>query len=231
MMRGMGTHGVRGIALLAVVPLLLLACQDTHDGGRFGGGIMSTGTAGTGWTTVTSGHAGSGGRGGARGTGGAAGGRGGAAGTQDGGTAQDGGHDMAGGPRCLGPGEVLCGGTCTPVTNPCTADQDCASDAAVPQVCNTDPCACSDHPRRCMPGCVTDADCGEGLTCRSSDHRCSIVYCASGQSACPANFTCDTFFLAPECVRTMCTTDSQCSGACVGGQCYPSPGHCGFPPA
>jgi hypothetical protein len=213
------------VALVGVVPLLLVACFADGDRG-YGGLPGSGGATGNGWTTITGGHTGSGG--------GAAGG------ARDGGTVNDGGPDAAGacransdcrsGALCVAPGQVLCGGICTPVTNPCTTDSDCAPDAAVPLICDYDPCAC-DQAKRCVPGCVSDADCAAGLICNANhytNHRCGLVICGAGMPACPANFACDDS-LQPVCARSTCTTDSQCSGACVDDSCYAAPGQCQFP--
>jgi hypothetical protein len=129
---------------------------------------------------------------------------------------------------CFAPGQVLCGGPCTRVTTSCTADSDCATDAGVPLICDQDPCACGAQPPRCLPGCTSDVDCGDGMTC-GTNHHCLLIGCGAGKPACPTNFSCDNSQSAV-CVRTICATDSQCSGACVAGQCYATPGQCMLPP-
>ncbi|HVT10404.1 MAG TPA: hypothetical protein VHO67_23245 [Polyangia bacterium] len=190
---------------------------------------------------------------GGHGTGGAAiGGAGGAAsggagGTAGGGTAGTAGQNGRGGAgganggpcwsandcgqsaTCSPPGASVCGGACIPVQHPCHADTDCAGDAATPAVCEDVPCACPSA-TGCVPGCSTDADCAEGESCKST-HHCGPMACGPGTAAtCPTDFVCAIIeATAGMCVRKSCSSDAECSGACVSGQCYHAAGNCRLP--
>jgi hypothetical protein len=149
-----------------------------------------------------------------------------------GGSPVDGGHDASSGACwqqsdchvgsfCTVPGQSLCGGACPIVTNPCSVDTDCATDAGVPLVCVVEPCVCGPTNMGCVAGCSTDADCGEGEACLTN-HHCGPIQCGVG-IACPTNFVCGD---GGACVRKACTSDSQCASACVEGLCYSRPGSC-----
>jgi hypothetical protein len=172
------------------------------------------------------------GNGGTTGTGGlASGGTTGSGGAHDA-AVNDAGHDTSngscwalsdchGGSFCTVPGQSVCGGACPAVTNPCSSDSDCATDAAVPLICVVEPCTCGPTNMGCLAGCAANADCAEGESC-GSNHHCAPIACTSGQG-CPTDFICG---VASTCVRKSCTSDSQCSNACVEGGCYKEPGHC-----
>jgi hypothetical protein len=195
-----------------------------------GGGNASAGKTGSGGTTATGGNGGTTGGGGS-GTGGARGGnsgRGGAGGA-DGGPCWS--HaDCGGTATCVTQDDVVCGGACITMQpqHTCTSDTDCAGDAATPMVCEPAPCSCTGG-GGCVRGCTNDADCPEGQSC-GSNHHCRPSACTSTANACPTNFGCDISGAAGGvCARKSCQTDSQCSGACVDGFCYPAPGRCHLP--
>jgi hypothetical protein len=175
-----------------------------------------------------------GGAGGTSGTGGAAnGGMTGTGGAQDAGPPNDAGHDTSGGgcwiasdcrggAFCSPPGQTVCGGACIPVTNPCNSDSQCATDAGAPKICDIVPCSCPTN-MACVAGCTSSAECLEGQSC-GANHHCVPIACGSAGQTCPTDFVCSTS--AGTCVRKPCTSDSQCSNACVLGSCYRSPGAC-----
>jgi Dickkopf N-terminal cysteine-rich region len=211
---------------VVLASLLLVACSGTGAGGQ-GGGAGSAGTTGTGGTSGTGGHGSSGGATGGSGTGGA----------RDGGSITDAGHDMSGpscrsdsdcssATFCITPGRIVCA-TCTHAINPCTSDSDCAPDAAIPLICARAPCDCTIDTMVCKPGCMSDADCGFGNSC-SPTHHCAATPCGPGLPACPTDLTCATAFAS--CGQIVCSSDSQCSKACVNGVCSPTLGQC-LPPS
>ena len=125
---------------------------------------------------------------------------------------------------CLAPDASVGCGLCQAVTDACAADADCAPDGGVmpaTQICDFAPStSCYCHPTKiCQPGCRTSADCPVGQAC-NPDYRCQTT-CAPG--SCPADFSCgaDDF-----CHRDTCTSDAECSAACVKGACYDRPGSC-----
>ena len=187
-------------ALFCLALLLFVACS----------GLAATGKGG-------SGGSGSGGSGGGR----------------DGGQVDDAGHDTSGGSCwrasdcrsgtfCTTAGQSVCGGACAIVTHPCASDSDCASDGAIPQICVVEPCVCGLTNMGCLDGCASNADCGPGESC-GSNHHCGPIPCGAAGQSCPTDFACGT---SGTCARKGCTTDSQCSKACVEGLCYGAPGTC-----
>ena len=126
---------------------------------------------------------------------------------------------------CLAPDEPLGCGTCQYGTDECAFDRDCASDAGSSvgrKICDVAPesrCFCMPT-RICLVGCRTDTDCQTGQGC-NSNHVCKKS-CAVG-AACPVDFTCGTDGF---CQIKMCTSDSECSAACVKGTCYGTFGTC-----
>ncbi len=200
----MGLKRLTRAALVGVVPLLLIACSGAGTGGQ-GGGPGSGGTTGSGGATGGSG----------------------------GGAITDGGPDMTAlacrndndcpsTNFCIPPGTELCPRTCTQVTNPCTADSDCAQDGAIPIVCVEDGCACNSA-KSCVRGCRGTADCPLGGFCYS-DHHCGLTDCPA---TCPTDWSCQDLGTGTAvCLEARCTTDSQCSGTCVTGSCYPTLGTC-----
>jgi hypothetical protein len=77
----------------------------------------------------------------------------------------------------------------------------------------------------CQPKCTGDASCPStpaGLLTCGPGGKCQPKTCTP--TSCPTNFTCPSD--GSGCVRTTCTTDSQCAGACVNGTCWSGPGTC-----
>jgi len=156
----------------------------------------------------------------------------------NGGQPRDAGHDTSAGAcwsysdcpvleACVAPGQILCPwAVCETVAHPCTSDSDCASDAGVAQICELDPCPDSCAPDAaqmgCTAGCSRDADCDPGLVC-GTDHRCAAIACGAQGQTCPADFACGS---SGTCEHKSCTSDSECSKACVEGHCYGSTGRC-----
>ncbi len=122
---------------------------------------------------------------------------------------------------CTRPDQDLGCGICMnpPEEEVCQGDGDCAAGS----ICEPLRCACMGQ-HVCVPGCTSDAECGEGEAC-GDDGRCAAARCQS-QDECPVNFRCDS----GGCLRRACTTSESCEGYCVGGSCYAEPGSCNFPP-
>jgi hypothetical protein len=125
-------------------------------------------------------------------------------------------------PFCLSPGDQLprCG-ICTLPDPACTKDADCKPLGAH-MICGQDIVNCICGPS-CVPGCVSDGDCGEGQSC-SATHHCVATRCILG---CPVDFSCDSH---GDCQRKTCMSDAQCAGYCVNGACHASRGTCAPPP-
>ena len=108
----------------------------------------------------------------------------------------------------------------------CNADAQCA-DAGANDVCVVGVCGM----RRCQPRCATNADCASNppglLACSATSGQCEAKSCAQS-SDCPTNYACDATHV---CAVKTCTTDAECSGACVGGRCSASAGVCTEPAA
>jgi hypothetical protein len=197
--------------LVGLVLTSLVACSGSSSGGSGGGsgGDATGGSSGSGGSNM-----------------------GGSGGTHDGGP-NDAGHDTSSGScwqqsdchsgaSCTAPGSTVCGGACVSVTHPCASDTDCASDGAVPLICDVELCVCGPTNMGCFAGCSTAGDCGPGQSC-GSNHHCGSIACGGAGQTCPADFSCGS---GGTCARKPCTSDSQCSNACVEGSCYGSPGHC-----
>jgi hypothetical protein len=211
----------------------------TGGGGASGGGVTgSGGAAGTAGASGGRGGAGAGGggvtgSGGAAGTGGASGGRGGAGGGMPlPGTPCSTNQDCGPGftLTCRAPGEFLGCGTCRQGSGNCGSDTDCAADAGTTGgklICEPAPsssCFCP-NPSICQAGCRAKSDCPSNQGCNRL-HHCQNT-CVPGDGTCPVDFSCgaDGF-----CAQTSCTTDAECSGACVKGLCYSSRGSCAYTP-
>jgi hypothetical protein len=199
-------------ALLCLPLLQLAACSGSTPGGSQGNG--GSGSTGSGGSTSSGGSSGTGGG-------------------LDAGASRDSGHDTSSGAcwsfadcrsgsTCTPEGQSVCGGACPIVTHPCASDSDCASDGAVPLICVVEPCVCGSTNLGCLAGCSADKDCGPGETC-GANHHCAPTPCGAAGQTCPADFACGT---NGTCARKGCSIDSQCSNACVEGQCYDRPGHC-----
>jgi len=107
-------------------------------------------------------------------------------------------------------------------TTNCQQDSDC-SDAGPGEVCQPTTLACSGT--QCGPKCTSASDClatspPGGLACLTTGH-CGPIAC-SRSGDCPVNYTCD----ADRCVVKSCTSDSECSVACVDGLCAAQAGVC-----
>ena len=206
---------------MAVVVLFLgvEACSSSSPSATNGGtGGQPTATGGAG----TAGTGGAAEMGGATGMGGAAG-MGGAGGFGAHCTADD---DCGQTFFCYAPGVFHCSGKCPVGSTACATDADCAPDAgsAAPSVCVDVPCGCSPS-RACQPGCLTSADCEEGMTC-GADHHCTRTVCSPSVGGCPANFACSEGL----CIRQSCGTDADCAGGCVANKCYSAAGICQLAP-
>jgi hypothetical protein len=128
---------------------------------------------------------------------------------------------------CRAPGEFLGCGACQTGQDQCTNDDDCAQDAgsiSSPRICQNAPSSsCYCRPTRvCQTGCRTNDVCGSGQGCEPTSHTCRPT-CGDGGVTCPADFSCDANGF---CARISCTSDAPCSGACVKGKCYSTPGGC-----
>jgi hypothetical protein len=209
-------------ALLCLALLRLAACSGSTLGGSQGNG----GSGGLGGSIASGGSVGSGG---GVGTGGSAG----TGGAHDAGASTDGGHDTSSGACwssadchsgsiCTPEGQSVCGGACPTVMHPCASDSDCASDGAVPLICVVEPCVCGPTNMGCLAGCSADKDCGPGETC-GANHHCAPTPCGAAGQSCPTDFACGA---SGTCGRKGCTIDSQCSNACVEGECYDRAGRC-----
>ena len=125
---------------------------------------------------------------------------------------------------CRAPGEFLGCGTCRQGTSNCGSDADCAADAGTSGgklICDPMPstsCFCSD-PFICVAGCRAKSDCPSNQGCNRR-HQCQNS-CVPGDGTCPVDFSCGAEGF---CVQTSCTTDAECSGACVKGFCYSTRG-------
>jgi hypothetical protein len=118
---------------------------------------------------------------------------------------------------CLAPGAPLCGGACR--TQSCAGDGSCTAG----DVCDFDPCACTNSGMVCVPGCST-AGCAEGQMCAQTNH-CIAQFCST-PSDCPAQFECSS----NQCQRKLCNDDTMCPGGfCVKNQCYSTLGTCATP--
>ena len=203
-----------------------LLCTGVAIGAGCGGGVIADGTGGAG--------TGAGSTSGAGGTSTSAGGTGGAGGTS--GTGGAGGglapgqcrtmNDCNGSMQfeeCLPPGASPGCGICFSPPTTCESDADCAAQGPA-AICVSPPCACPDV-QTCVQGCTEDAMCGAGETCGPT-HRCEPEACAS-TSDCPTNFGCS----GGACQRLTCAVDATCSGYCVDGLCYDTPGTCTAPAA
>jgi len=200
-----------------------------------GGGSAGAGTGDSG-----AGGAEAGGRSGPSGSGGAGGGAGGKGG---GGGAAGSGMPGQGTPcsnhedcrgnqpflMCWAPGEFMGCGDCGWGQSDCLTDADClvyVTASSGPLICDPAPadiCSCR-AVKICQRGCRAKSDCPSGQGC-TLGHQCQNT-CVPGDGTCPVDFSCgaDGF-----CARTSCTTDAECSGACVKGACYGRPGVCDYP--
>jgi len=210
---------------------------DSGPGGAEAGGWR--GPSGSGGASGGTGGEGSGGAmggagagdGGATGDGASMGGKGGGQGAPTRGTPCSNDRDCGGNDpffRCWAPGEFMGCGTCSPDGANCSSDTDCtvAMGSSLVAICDQAPstvCYCR-AVKICQAGCRARSDCPPGQGCNLS-HQCQTTCGPSEDGTCPVDFSCgaDGF-----CGRTSCTTDAGCSGACVKGACYSTPGSCDY---
>jgi hypothetical protein len=131
-------------------------------------------------------------------------------------------------PYCLAPDNsgtmsYVCPVCYTPPTI-CAADGECASNGPT-SICAAPGCTCN-NVKTCVNGCAKDSECPAGNSC-GTDHRCTASPCGAGAPACPTDFVCGT---GQTCQRRSCTSDAECSAACVIGKCFDRPGVCRSPP-
>jgi len=154
-------------------------------------------------------------------------------------TTQDGGTTCRKSADCSSSGEYcgltilapMCAGACQPkfAGTVCQADADCA-DAGAGMICsgptNPGPCFCSSGGAQpeslCVLGCSTAADCGTGLSCDASTHRCVAATCTQASDCGSGNFACTN----QACAAKACTGDGDCANYCVFNQCVTSLGTC-----
>jgi Cys-rich repeat protein len=132
------------------------------------------------------------------------------------------------GEDCYAPGEPLGCGACSQAPE-CSIDADCTT-SGPSFICTDPPDSCTCPPmfksQVCVQGCTSNADCGEGETCRP-DHRCAPQACTSS-AGCPVNFDC----MGGMCQRRSCQVGQPvCDGYCVMFGCYSTPGMCFVVPA
>lgn len=116
----------------------------------------------------------------------------------------------------------------------CVTDVDCAlggggagGQAMEPSICEYVSPHC--HPElgpngatACVRGCASDEDCPAASICRR-DHRCVARPCDES-ARCPSDFDCSPE--AGQCQPKSCSTDADCAGFCVLGECHSMPGVC-----
>lgn len=132
--------------------------------------------------------------------------------------------------RCLAPLESPGCGTCRrpDPMELCQRDAECKARGAT-LICQPGVCVCSGE-SVCVAGCTGPAECPEGTLC-SAGNRCEPRPCALPQD-CPASFRCTAVDggAGARCERRPCQRSSECSGYCVKGLCYDTPGTCSAPP-
>jgi hypothetical protein len=132
---------------------------------------------------------------------------------------------------CRAPGEPYGCGTCRRAVDGCASDADCVPDGGsttgkkICELATSSQCYCTPV-KLCVAGCRTNADCGTGQACNDT-HSCETT-CVAGDGTCSVDFSCSA---SGFCLRNTCTSDSQCSVACVKGACYDSRGVCQQPAA
>jgi len=128
------------------------------------------------------------------------------------------------GATCTPPGAPFGCGPCNTQPGDCTTDSECKATSAI-GICQPIQCTCTDQ-KMCVDGCFSDDQCSEAEQCDFATARCVARQCAN-DDGCPAAFICT----GGTCARAPCSSDEQCDGFCVLGQCFAS-GHgiCQLPP-
>ncbi len=132
---------------------------------------------------------------------------------------------------CRAPGDPLGCGACQQGRSTCASDTDCIPDGGgtgAKRICDIAPstdCYCTAI-KRCVLGCRTNTDCGSGQGC-NAQHTCQPT-CVPGDGSCTVDDECGA---GGFCQQKACTTDAECSAACVNGKCYGGPGQCQPPVA
>lgn len=127
---------------------------------------------------------------------------------------------------CVAPGEPRGCGICLNPANPCTSDAECVPDGGSggdTKICDAPPadlCFCR-LVKICVAGCRSNSDCASGMAC-DTQHTCQKA-CVAGDTSCPVDYACGSSGI---CVRKACTSNAECSAACVKGACYSSRGTC-----
>jgi hypothetical protein len=124
-------------------------------------------------------------------------------------------------PSCVSPAAGPACSICLDPTVPCTTDGECQGDGGE-LICEVVACPCSPGARGCIPGCADASECHPGQACAA--YHCVSISCQS-DADCPTDFECNN----GTCERKTCTTDAICSGYCVNGWCYSTPGTCQSP--
>jgi hypothetical protein len=224
------TNAMRTILCSALLLIGLGGCDSQTDqtgaGGTSGAGGAGGGTVGTGGGTV--------------GTGG---------GLSEGDCREDADCDATHYEYCARPGETPACGAC--YIGDCLTDDDCEASLGAGYICGpvTDPCSCGEG-GECVLGCAAagcppEADCGEDDRCvtrscavdedcgdvalRCAEGLCKVPGCFGDGDCDPPNTLCNTDTYS--CYRVTCTSDADCAGYCVMGQCFSEPGHCEMPAA
>jgi len=109
----------------------------------------------------------------------------------------------------------------TSFNNDCTMDSDCPTN----EICDATLCIVphggDQTPPLCVPGCITDTDCGPGFTCTVTNH-CEAAPCTKNNDCGSGNFVC----MNGQCARKDCTSDVDCANYCANGQCWANLGEC-----
>jgi hypothetical protein len=172
----------------------------TSTGGKTGSGGVTGGTGNTGGTSSTQGSTSSH-----------------ALGANQ--CREDGDCDVQEQATCVSPGgQAPCAAACPPAE--CASDSDCQAEGPSFICEGAWQCGeCAAGVKICISGCVDTSGCDAGEVCMA--HRCVPASCQSDVD-CPTDFEC----AGGSCGRKGCTTDANCSGYCVNGLCYSTPGAC-----
>jgi hypothetical protein len=105
----------------------------------------------------------------------------------------------------------------------CGPGRGCPKVSGTATLCSGGPCA------SCVPPCMSDSGCGDGLRC-NADQLCIRKRCDTDGYPCAAHSACsgaDPNADSRGCLHDRCATDADCEpGACVNGRCADGPGRC-----